>query len=77
MNYIKLIAILLLLSGCGIDGIKAQNGLRHEVIVETSIYTVSYNEILQQPNWLKYTSLPNGFPPPFGNAIILTPFFVT
>ena len=56
MNYIKLIAILLLLSGCGIDGIKAQNGLRHEVIVETSIYTVSYNEILQQPNWLKYTS---------------------
>jgi endonuclease G len=56
MNYIKLIAILLLLSGCGVDEIQAQKDLRSEVIIETSTYTVSYNEILQQPNWLEYTS---------------------
>jgi endonuclease G len=56
MNYIKLIAILLLLSGCGVDEIQAQKDLRSEVIIETSTYAVSYNEILQQPNWLEYTS---------------------
>ena len=56
MNYIKTLSILLLLSGCGVDEIQAQKDLRSEVIIETSTYTVSYNEILQQPNWLEYTS---------------------
>ncbi len=27
---------------------------RAEVLVEGSIFTVSYNEVLQQPNWIRY-----------------------
>ena len=27
---------------------------REEVLVEGSIFTVSYNEVLQQPNWIRY-----------------------
>ena len=27
---------------------------RGEVLVEGSIFTVSYNEVLQQPNWIRY-----------------------
>lgn len=29
--------------------------LRTEVIVETNFATISYNEVLEQPNWIKYS----------------------
>ncbi len=31
-------------------------GLRSEVIISKSIYTISYNEIYEQPNWITYIS---------------------
>lgn len=59
MKYLRISVITLILWGmCITLPIKAQSkkGLRTNVLVETPIYTVSYNEVLQQPNWLEYTS---------------------
>jgi DNA/RNA endonuclease G (NUC1) len=59
MNYLKISVITLILCGmCLTLPISAQihEGLRTDVLIETPIYTVSYNEVLQQPNWLEYTS---------------------
>ena len=39
----------------GKEGNSNQVNLRSAVIIEKGIYTVSYNEIYEQPNWIAYT----------------------
>lgn len=59
MKYLKISVITLILSGmCLTLPIKAQTNkdLRTDVLIETPIYKVSYNEVYEQPNWLEYTS---------------------
>ena len=55
MNYLKLLLISLLFIGCGTPEIIAQD-LRESVHIETEVFEVWYNEILEQPIKLIYTS---------------------
>jgi len=57
MNYLKISVITLILCGmCLTLPISAQinKGLRTDVLIETSIYKISYNEVYEQPNWVEY-----------------------
>ena len=55
MKYLKILLISLLFIGCGTPGISAQD-LRENVYIETEVFQVWYNEILEQPIKLIYTS---------------------
>src|SRR6056300_1951731 len=55
MKFIKLLLLLILVSGCGKDEIIAQQ-LREEVIIENQVFKVWYNEVYEQPMKLIYTS---------------------
>ena len=55
MNYLKLLLISLLFIGCGTPEIIAQD-LRENVHIETEVFEVWYNEVLEQPIKLIYTS---------------------
>ena len=55
-KYIYLLFILLFFS-CGEDENDGEKykGPREIVMIDKGIYKVSYNEIYEQPNWVKYT----------------------
>jgi len=55
MKYLKILLISLLFIGCGTPNIIAQD-LRENVYIETEVFQVWYNEILEQPIKLIYTS---------------------
>lgn len=48
MKKIKLISIFILITLYGFSQ------LRNNVIIKNNIFTVSYNEVYEQPNWLEY-----------------------
>lgn len=52
---VKILLTYVLLSSCGEKDIINFNELRSEVIISNNVFTVSYNEIFEQPNWVKYT----------------------
>ena len=55
MKLFKILLLSFILWGCEPDGIVAQD-LRENVIVENAVFKVWYNEVLEQPVQLIYTS---------------------
>ena len=52
--YFNFFLVLLLISCSDQSSDCCDNKLREAVIIDKGIYTVSYNELFEQPNWIEY-----------------------
>ena len=52
--YFNFYLFLLLISCSDLSSDCCDNKLRDAVIIDKGIYTVSYNELFEQPNWIEY-----------------------
>jgi DNA/RNA endonuclease G (NUC1) len=59
LYYLTGIIFLLSLSSCSEESTTApsppeERELREQVLIESQVFTVSYNEVFEQPNWVEY-----------------------
>ena len=54
MLNLYLLCLILLASCSKVSEGETINGLRTNLIIESEIFKVSYNEVYEQPNWIEY-----------------------